>query len=206
MTEAGNTVALLWNVSSGWTSSEETLETIRSILVSHGSTLDVTELKEGMDIGECVEAAIRAGAELVVAAGGDGTVNAVASALLYRPVALGIIPAGTLNHLARDLNLPIDEQKAAVALTSARVVSIDAATVNGRTFVNNSVLGFFPYYRHLRERLERRWFGSSKLGRFAAVVAGLCAALWRLPRLTVRYSTRRTEAQPAHPVRSGRQQ
>jgi diacylglycerol kinase family enzyme len=188
MTEGGKSVALLWNVSSGWTNSKETLQTIRTILVSDGSTLNITELKEGMDISQSVEAAVRAGADVVVAAGGDGTVNAVASTLLYKPTAFGIIPAGTLNHLARDLNLPIDEEKAALALTSAGIISIDAATVNGRAFVNNSVLGFFPYYRHLRERLERRWFGSSKIGRFAAVVAGLAAALWRLPRLTVGYS------------------
>jgi diacylglycerol kinase family enzyme len=109
-------------------------------------------------------------------------------ALLYRHALLGIIPAGTLNHLARDLKLPLDEEEAARAVLAGSETSIDAAMVNGRVFVNNSVLGFFPYYRTLREKLERCCFGPSKAGRFVAVLVGLCVALWRLPRLRVTYS------------------
>ncbi|MFL6447132.1 MAG: diacylglycerol/lipid kinase family protein [Bryobacteraceae bacterium] len=181
-------IALLWNASSGWTDSEAQRESIRSILASNGSNVDVIQVVEGVDIRQAVEAAVTAGADVLAAAGGDGTVNAAASALLHRPTALGVIPTGTLNHLARDLKLPIDEEKAARALISGSAVSIDAATVNGRVFVNNSVLGFFPHYRGLREKLERHGFGSSKVGRFLAVLLGLTVALVRLPKLSVSYT------------------
>lgn len=179
--------ALVWNASSGWVDSRGKSESIRSILSSRGSAVHLIEVKGGIDVVENVKLAVATGTGTVIAAGGDGTVNAVASALLYRQAALGIIPAGTLNHLARDLNLPLDEEEAARALVSGSEISIDAGMVNGHVFVNNSVLGFFPYYRHLRERLERCCLGSSKAGRFVAVLVGLCIALWRLPRLTVTY-------------------
>jgi len=187
-TDQERSITLLWNASSGWTDSEVKRESVRSILSSHGATVNVVDVKEGMDIGATVEGLVASGTPVIVAAGGDGTVNAVASALLNRPTALGIIPTGTLNHLARDLNVPIDEEKAAVALSSASTASIDAATVNGRVFVNNSVLGFFPHYRGVREKLERCCFGTSRPGRFLAVVVGLAVSLWRLPRLTVTYT------------------
>lgn len=180
--------ALVWNSSSGWDDSRAKAESVRNILSSCGSAVNVIEVKEGLDIVAAVKRALGAGTATVVAAGGDGTVNAVASALLYRHAALGIVPAGTLNHLARDLNLPLDEEEAARTLMAGSETSIDAAMVNGRVFVNNSVLGFFPYYRELRERLERCCVGSSQAGRFVAVVVGLCVALWRLPRLRVTYT------------------
>jgi len=180
-------MTLLWNASSGWMDSEGKRESIRSILASNGSLVRVTQVEEGMDIREAIKAVVQAGTDVVIAAGGDGTVNATASALLYRDTALGIIPAGTLNHLARDLKLPLDEVDAARALASASVISIDAAAVNGCVFVNNSVLGFFPHYRQVRENLERNYLGSSKAGRFLAVILGLAITLWKLPRLTVSY-------------------
>jgi len=185
--------ALVWNSSSGWADSQAKAEAIRAILSSRGSAVDVIEVKEGLDIVTAVKRALDAGTATVIAAGGDGTVNAVASALLYRRASLGIIPAGTLNHLARDLKLPLDEEEAARGLVAASETSIDAAMVNGHVFVNNSVLGFFPYYRGIREKLERCCLGSSKPGRFVAVLLGLCVALWRLPRLTVSYDVNGTQ-------------
>ena len=186
-TEQVLSIALLWNASSGWTDSEAERESVRSILASNTSTVRVSQVVKGMNIADAAQAIVAAGTDVLVAAGGDGTINAAASALLYRPTALGIIPAGTLNHLARDLSVPLDQTGAARALESASAISIDAARVNGRVFVNNSVLGFFPHYRRLREKLEQRGFGSSKVGRFFAVVLGLAVALWRLPRLSVSY-------------------
>lgn len=186
-TGQSSSFTLLWNASSGWMNSEGKRESIRSILASNGSTVRVTQVEEGMDVGETVRAIVEAGTDAVIVAGGDGTVNATACALLNRDTPLGIIPAGILNHLARDLNLPLDEVEAARALVSAPIVSIDAAAVNGFVFVNNSVLGFFPHYRRLRETLEKCYFGSSKAGRFLAVLLGLGITLWKLPRLTASY-------------------
>jgi diacylglycerol kinase family enzyme len=62
---------------------------------------------------------------------------------------------------------------------------VDAAAVNGRVFINNSVLGLFPNYRVAREAWERQGFGRTRIGRFVATVAAVLKVFWRLPHLTV---------------------
>src|SRR5258708_9624368 len=80
----------------------------------------------------------------IVAAGGDGTVRAVAQELADSVVPLGILPLGTLNHFARDLGLPLDISSAVAVIAAGIVATIDAAEVNGRIFVNNSAIGLYP--------------------------------------------------------------
>jgi diacylglycerol kinase family enzyme len=101
----------------------------------------------------------------VVAAGGDGTVNAVASALAGTTVPLGVLPLGTLNHFARDLRLPLALPTAVAAIAAGRKVSVDVGRVNERTFVNNASIGVYPNIVELRDRLRRQ--GRWKLTAFA---------------------------------------
>src|SRR4051812_47059714 len=63
--------------------------------------------------------------QLVVAAGGDGTVNAVASVLAGTDIALGVLPLGTLNHFARDIGMPLDLQGAARAIVAGKRRAVD---------------------------------------------------------------------------------
>lgn len=125
------------------------------------------------------------GADVLIAAGGDGTINAAASALIHQPAALGLIPAGKLNHFARDLGIPMDAEQAAQVVTHGHIVRVDVAAVNGRVFINNSVLGLFPKYRKAREPWDRRGFSASRIGRFIATVAALWRVFWRLPHVTI---------------------
>ncbi|HEX4167817.1 MAG TPA: diacylglycerol kinase family protein [Bryobacteraceae bacterium] len=140
-----------------------------------------------MDIQKESNAVVASGAHVLIAAGGDGTINAAASALLHEPTALGVIPAGTLNHFARDLEISLEPEEAAQVLVDGRIVHVDAAAVNGRVFINNSVLGLFPNYRVAREAWERHGFGSTRVGRFVAAVAAVLKIFWRLPHLTVSF-------------------
>jgi len=81
-------------------------------------------------------------ADVVVAAGGDGTVGAVASALAGTDVAMAVLPMGTLNHFARDAGIPLDLEAAAQAMVDASLrQAVDVAEVNGHVFVNNSSIG-----------------------------------------------------------------
>ena len=99
---------------------------------------------------------------VIVAAGGDGTVCAVAQVLAGGTVPLGILPLGTLNHFARDLGLPLDIREAVAVIAAGRIATVDAAEVNGRIFVNNSSIGLYPNMvrdrdRQLRQRRRTKW-------------------------------------------------
>ncbi|WP_421118396.1 diacylglycerol/lipid kinase family protein [Aquihabitans daechungensis] len=113
----------------------------------------------------------------VVVAGGDGTVSCAAGAAAGTDIVLGALPLGTFNHFAKDIALS-DELGAAVAeLVGGDVRSIDAAEVNGRVFVNNSVLGLYPDLVAVRDRIrdQRGW------GKVRAVPVALVDVLRRFP-------------------------
>jgi diacylglycerol kinase family enzyme len=90
-----------------------------------------------------------------VAAGGDGTVNAVASAVAGTERCMGVLPVGTLNHFAHDLGLPLKLEAAVAAITGGRTRGIDVAEVNGAVFVNNSSIGAYPTMVLDRERMRK---------------------------------------------------
>jgi diacylglycerol kinase family enzyme len=181
----GRSVTLLWNDASGWIEKEKVRKSIESTLTAHGTTLEVKRVPNGRDLHGISKACVSAGSDVLIAAGGDGTINAVASALIHQPAALGVIPAGTLNHFARDLHIPLNPEEAARTLLQSGVLEVDAGEVNGHVFINNSVLGLFPNYRSTKEAWERRGFGRTGLRRFIAAAAGILRVFWRLPHLDV---------------------
>ncbi|MEO6369165.1 MAG: diacylglycerol kinase family protein [Steroidobacteraceae bacterium] len=111
---------------------------------------------------------------VVVAAGGDGTLNLVASVLLDSGLPFGVIPLGTFNYFARDLGIPLDPRAAALALAQGQIRRVHVARVNGHLFLNNASFGLYRHLLEERERYKQR-FGRYKL---VAVIAAL-AALWR---------------------------
>lgn len=108
-----------------------------------------------------------AGDGVAVVAGGDGTLSAAAGVLAGRDTVLGIVPAGTLNHFARGLGLPMDPEAALEVALGWRTARVDVARLDGRTFLNTSSAGAYPAFVRSRER----WAG--RLGYYgASVVAG----------------------------------
>jgi diacylglycerol kinase family enzyme len=83
--------------------------------------------------------------QLILAGGGDGTVNAVASTLAGTGCVLGVLPLGTCNHFAKDLGLPLDLGDAVRVALTGRVKAVDVGDVNGQMFLNNSSLGLYPH-------------------------------------------------------------
>lgn len=114
----------------------------------------------------------------IVVGGGDGSVNGAANLLAGTGVPLGVLPVGTLNHFARDLGLPADPAEAAAVIARAAPRAVDVAEVNGRVFVNNSLLGAYPYMVADRER-RRDQHG---LGKWTAMTLAFLRMLWRFPR------------------------
>jgi diacylglycerol kinase family enzyme len=118
-------------------------------------------------VGEWLEGE---GLDAVVVAGGDGTVGTVAAAAAEHGVVLGVLPLGTFNHFAKDLGIPTDLDGAAAALVAGEVRRVDLAEVNGRAFVNNSVLGTYPELVAVRDQVrERRGWGKVRAVPVAAV-------------------------------------
>ncbi|HEX6751309.1 MAG TPA: YegS/Rv2252/BmrU family lipid kinase [Longimicrobium sp.] len=115
-----------------------------------GHQVDARVTFEQGDAARFARDAAEAGAELVVAAGGDGTVNEVVNGLVIGSGAdaasaprLAILPMGTANDLAAGLGIPTDDAEAALAVAVAGVpFDVDVPTVNGRCFLNVSTGGF----------------------------------------------------------------
>jgi diacylglycerol kinase family enzyme len=116
----------------------------------------------------------------VVAAGGDGTVSAVAAGLVGTDVALGVIPLGTLNHFAKDLGVK-DADSAIATIASGVTKRIDVGEVNGRVFINNSSIGLYPEIVVARDATRRR-HGRNK---WLAMLVAAWRTLLRFPLLHV---------------------
>ena len=94
--------------------------------------------------------------DLVVAVGGDGTVNEVAQGLVHSSVTLGIIPKGSGNGLARHLKIPMHPRLALQNLFSSRVLAMDTFTMNGRLSLNVSGIGFDGHVANLFSTEKKR--------------------------------------------------
>jgi diacylglycerol kinase family enzyme len=174
-------VMVLINAASGTGCTQEWADQLADKFGAHGLTAHVTLTDSGERMRELASAAVAQGAGCVVAGGGDGTIGTVAACLMGSQTALGVLPMGTLNHFAKDLQIPLllDD---AVRLIAADVrIAIDVAEVNGRTFINNSSLGLYPDIVHRREQMQRR-YGRSK---WVAFFWALVAVLRRYPFLQV---------------------
>ncbi len=113
-------------------------------------------IARGADLPLSAARALGENSRLVVAGGGDGTINAVAGALAGRDTALGVLPIGTLNHFARDVGIPLNLEAAVRILFTGQVKKVDVGEVNGRVFVNNSGIGLYPRIVRVREEAQRR--------------------------------------------------
>lgn len=147
----------------GWASCET--------LVRGRPNMEVYILGES-PLDDIVKQAWARGCKTIVAAGGDGTISSVADALvrLQIPVRLGILPIGTLNHFAKDLQIPLDVTDALDVIESGHSTEIDVAKVNGRYFINNSSVGLYPYLLKKRQGLKRRTV-YTKLGLLYAFIS-----------------------------------
>jgi diacylglycerol kinase family enzyme len=123
--------------------------------------IDVTIVTAaGRDIATATRRALSDGSATIVAAGGDGTVNAMAAIVTGTEAALGVLPLGTLNHFAKDLGVPLAIADAARTIARGRVALVDVADVNGHVFVNNSSVGLYP--RLVWERIHEQRRGRRK--------------------------------------------
>jgi len=94
---------------------------------------------------------------VVVAAGGDGTLNAVASKLMGTDIPMGILPLGTFNYVARVLNIPLDLLDAAKTISEGQPRSVHVAQLNQHIYLNNASLGLYPLFIQKREQFNKHF-------------------------------------------------
>jgi diacylglycerol kinase family enzyme len=132
------------NSTSGSRPSIELRDKLYRIFAENGTPARILMASNGAEVCELARRAVQENSQIIVAGGGDGTVNAVANELIGTSISLGVLPLGTLNHFARDLHIPLDLDDAALNLFTGRALPIDVGEVNGRIFLNNSSLGIYP--------------------------------------------------------------
>jgi len=96
--------------------------------------------------------------DIIVAVGGDGTVNEIASAIVGSDTALGIVPYGSGNGLARFLGVPMSPNQAIQALVKGNAETIDSGTVNGQPFFNMAGMGFDAHISEVFSHGKKRGF------------------------------------------------
>jgi diacylglycerol kinase family enzyme len=161
------------NTTSGAGHPDERLEGIREAFSAAGIQARIVACRKGGELGDLARREALAKPRVLVAAGGDGTVNAVASAVAGTGTALGVLPLGTFNHFARDMRIPLALEEAAQAIAANHQVRVDMGEVNGRLFLNNSSIGLYPEIVRKRDEQRRRLGRSKRAAMFWAMVTVL---------------------------------
>ena len=176
-------ITVILNADSGNTDKQEAHQLLADTFAAHGIKVQMMLAKSGAELVELAQRAVASDCQIIVAGGGDGTINAVATALVGTDKTLGVLPLGTLNHFAKDLGIPLDLAAAVRTIIAGRTGQVDVGEVNGLIFLNNSSLGLYPTIVRQRERRQQRGYG-----KWTAFVWASLKVLRRYPFLNVRLS------------------
>lgn len=166
---------VVMNAGSGKHEGEDVRLTLETTLAGAGRSFVVHELTEPEALTSTARAVVeeaRARGGIVVAAGGDGTINTVAAATLGSGCPFGVIPLGTFNYFSRAHGIPSDVRAACQILLTARAFAVQVGLVNDRVFLVNGSIGLYPELLEEREEAKNR-LGRSRWVAFGAALATL---------------------------------
>lgn len=163
--EDGEGIILIANANAGPALSGNPAEEVKEALPA----AEIVEVETAEEFAEALKDAGRRAVAIGVA-GGDGTLNAGAAVAVAAQKPLMVVPAGTLNHLARDLGL-IGVADATHAVKHGQTVAMDIGLIDGKTFLNTASFGSYVTLVDSRERLE------SKIGKWPAAIVALVRVL-----------------------------
>ena len=175
---------IVFNAASGSSDAAQTCATIAAVLDAAGRAHHILTVEAGQTLPELAcDAVAQAGAVqgIVVAAGGDGTINTVAQAMLGSGLTFGVLPQGTFNYFSREHGIPADTEAAVRLLLDGEIRPVQIGRVNDRVFLVNASLGLYPVLLENREEWKRQ-LGRSRL---VAFWAGLLTLLREHRRLTL---------------------
>jgi diacylglycerol kinase (ATP) len=145
------------NPISGGRDKKNIIKKIEQFAVACGLNFHIEVPESSSKTQQCAQEAVSKNTFAVVACGGDGTVNDVASQLVHSETLLGIIPMGSGNGLAREMGLPFDVEQAIKLLARHEYIAhIDSGQVNGHFFVNIAGVGFDAHVSNLFSGSSRR--------------------------------------------------
>ncbi|ABA79513.1 diacylglycerol kinase [Rhodobacter sphaeroides] len=174
-------ICVVMNAGSG---KGEDAERVRAAFAALDVPVHLELVEDGSRLTATARQAIERGFGTVVAAGGDGTICAVAAAMAGSGKRMGILPLGTFNYFARSLLLPQELEPAVEVVCAGRTAPIRVATVNDQLFLNNASLGVYPAILETREEIYRRWGRSRALAYWS--VLKVLARMGRPLKLRVR--------------------
>ena len=155
-------LSLIYNQKSGFhaTQQEGVYEELLHVLSQHGFEIQLFEMGDIANFDQLMQQVLarHQAAHLsgvVVAAGGDGTLNAVAAKLKGTHIPMGILPLGTFNYVARLLNIPLDLIEAAQVIATGTTRAVHVAQINQHIYLNNASLGLYPLFIQKRERYNQ---------------------------------------------------
>jgi YegS/Rv2252/BmrU family lipid kinase len=143
------------------------------------AAVDVVELSPEVDCAREIRERAARGTKLFIAAGGDGTVHHVMQAVVHTDSCLAVLPIGTYNHFARDLDIPLDWREALEVALTGEKRQIDTGRLNDRFFVNNVSIGLYP------ELVARREERGRDYPRWKARLYAFFTTLHKYPHVTV---------------------
>lgn len=156
---------IVLNVGSGKGDSNVAESTIRGVLEEAGQAHEFLAVRDAEELPHVAQRAVEQAKQhngVVVAAGGDGTISAVAQAALGSARPFGVLPQGTFNYFGRTHGIPEETAESTRALLDATVHPVQIGMVNERTFLVNASLGLYPKLLEERETRKQR-FGRSRL-------------------------------------------
>ncbi len=168
MSEPLKPLSLIYNEKSGFhaANKDEVFEQLMTNLTAYGYEIQAFEIGAEVSFDHLMNKIILRHQQahelgVIVAAGGDGTLNAVAAKLMKTEIPMGILPLGTFNYVARLLNIPLDLLKAADVIATGKMREVHVAQINDHIYLNNASLGLYPLFIQKRELYNQRF------GRFA---------------------------------------
>ncbi|UUX96875.1 diacylglycerol kinase family protein [Aquabacterium sp. J223] len=160
------------NAASGHGDTDERIAALREVMGTQGRAHELLMVRRPAELRRTAQAAVQAALRsggAVVAAGGDGTINTVAQAVLEGGGVLGVLPQGTFNFFGRAHGIPTEPRPATEQLAAARPQPLQVGLLNGRLFLVNASLGLYPRLLEDREAFKAQ-YGRR---RAVALLAGL---------------------------------
>jgi len=176
------------NAGSGHSETELRCSTIRDVLGEAGRTCHLEIVEDAADLADTARRMAQQAREndgVLVAAGGDGTINTVAHQAVLQGCVFGVLPQGTFNYFGRTHGIPEDLAEAVRSLLTSTVQPVQVGVLNDRIFLVNASVGLYPTLLEAREH-DKQQYGRSRV---VAILSALKTALGRHRALRIALET-----------------